>query len=227
MHLLLSVVMVAAAGVGVVTAAADRRPHPLALAQAVIATGAMLLHAVGLLGAGSLLGTTGLFAVAALLVASALAGLAGARRSSAALTRAVMGIAMAFLLVATSSYDGLDPLGSSGAAAVVDASVSADPTGGTSVTAESTTGTSVTTDPAGSAITAAGTSGVASVTHHSAMASGAGSGSAVIAVLLGAVALATATAVGVRMLRTRRYGSGVECLSMGVCLAGMGAMALV
>lgn len=194
MHLLLSVVMVAAAGVGVVTAAAGRRPHPLALAQAVTATGAMVLHAVGTLGAGAPLGITGLFAVAALLVVSSLGGLAGARRSSAALTRAVMGIGMAFLLVTTSSYAVSDPLGSSGASA---------------------------------AATTVATVAVASATHHSAMAAGFGSGSAVTAALLGALALAAATAVGVRMLRTRRYATGVECLSMGVCLAGMGAMAMV
>ena len=125
-----------------------------------------------------------------------------------------MGIAMAFLLVATSSYAGPDPLGSSGASAAVGAPVTADPTGGAF-----TTGTA--------AATTAGTGAVASATHHSAMAAGAGSGSALTAALLGALALATATAVGVRMLRTRRYGTGVECLSMGVCLAGMGAMALV
>ncbi|MGA1838279.1 hypothetical protein VD659_15265 [Herbiconiux sp. 11R-BC] len=179
MHALLAVSMAAAAVVGLVATGLTPRAGRMAVVQAAVMAGAMLAHALGAVGAGAPLGATGLLMVVVALVVASVAGAAAGR--GAAVPRAVLGIAMAFLLLMTSAA----------AAPAVTSTASAAAAAGAAA-------------PGG---------------HHALALPAAGA-----AFTLGALALTIAVLLGVRLLRSRRLGPGIECLSMGLCLGTMGAM---
>ncbi len=181
MHALLAVSMAAAAVVGLVATGLTPRAGRMAVVQAAVMAGAMLAHALGAIGAGAPLGATGLLMLVVALVVASVAGAATGR--GAAVPRAVLGIAMAFLLLMTSAA-AAPAVTSTASAAAATATVPAVPGG-----------------------------------HHALAVPAAGA-----AFTLGALALTIAVLLGVRLLRSRRLGPGIECLSMGLCLGTMGAM---